>query len=186
MLKAVRMPSSLRGAAAWRIAGWKAGAKRKAIPTSSTQLRTPSGLRATATPSSSRTSALPQRLDAARPPCLATGQPAPATTNAAAVEMLKVPLPSPPVPQVSTASTESSTRTAWSRIDITIPVSSSTVSPRIRRAARMAPIWAGVALPCITRSITARAVSTSRCTPRTSRSSASRRSVSGSVIAAGR
>ena len=35
-------------------------------------------------------------------PCLATGTPAPATTMAATVEMLNVPLRSPPVPQVST------------------------------------------------------------------------------------
>ena len=37
-----------------------------------------------------------------RLPCLATRTPAPAMTSAVAVEMLKVPLVSPPVPQVST------------------------------------------------------------------------------------
>ena len=37
----------------------------------------------------------------ARLPCLATRTPAPATTNATTVEMLNVPPPSPPVPQVS-------------------------------------------------------------------------------------
>ena len=39
--------------------------------------------------------------ETARLPCLATGTPAPATTNAVVVEMLKVCSPSPPVPQVS-------------------------------------------------------------------------------------
>ena len=38
-----------------------------------------------------------------RLPCLATRTPAPATTNAVAVEILKVPRASPPVPQVSTS-----------------------------------------------------------------------------------
>ncbi len=38
---------------------------------------------------------------AARLPCLTTGTPQAATTIAAAVEILTVPAPSPPVPQVS-------------------------------------------------------------------------------------
>jgi hypothetical protein len=54
------------------------------------------------TPSASSTSALPLLLETLRLPCLATTTPAPATTKAAAVEMLKVCSPSPPVPQVST------------------------------------------------------------------------------------
>ena len=121
------------------------------------------------TPRASSTSALPQRDEAARLPCLATGQPAPATTSAAAVEMLKVPARSPPVPQVSTAGVRSGTGTAWSRIDLTIPVSSSTVSPLIRSAASKAPIWAGVATPSNISSITARAVAVSRSCPSTTR-----------------
>ena len=52
-------------------------------------------------PSASSTSALPAAEETARLPCLATGTPAPATTNAVVVEMLKVCSPSPPVPQVS-------------------------------------------------------------------------------------
>ena len=55
------------------------------------------------TPRCSRTSAEPQRELIERLPCLATRTPAPATTNAAAVETLKVPEASPPVPQVSTS-----------------------------------------------------------------------------------
>ena len=54
------------------------------------------------TPRTSSTSAEPQRELAARFPCFATRAPAAAATIAAAVEILNVPLPSPPVPQVST------------------------------------------------------------------------------------
>ena len=54
------------------------------------------------TPKASNTSAEPQRELAERLPCFATRAPAAEATIAAAVEMLKVPLSSPPVPQVST------------------------------------------------------------------------------------
>ena len=53
-------------------------------------------------PSASRTSAEPEREVKLRFPCFATRTPAPATTKAAAVEMLSVPTRPPPVPQVST------------------------------------------------------------------------------------
>ena len=56
------------------------------------------------TPSAVNTSAAPARDDSARLPCLATGMPQPATTSAAAVDMLSVPAPSPPVPTTSIAS----------------------------------------------------------------------------------
>jgi len=49
----------------------------------------------------SSTSALPDWLETERFPCFATGTPAPATTKAVVVEMLKVCAISPPVPQVS-------------------------------------------------------------------------------------
>ena len=55
------------------------------------------------TPSAVRMSAEPDFDEKLRLPCLATGTPQPATTSAAAVEMLKVPAPSPPVPTVSMA-----------------------------------------------------------------------------------
>ena len=58
-------------------------------------------------PRASRTSAEPHLLVTARLPCLATLTPAAAATRAAAVEMLKVFAPSPPVPQVSTSSSRS-------------------------------------------------------------------------------
>ena len=62
-----------------------------------------SGVRSRLTPRAASTSALPQLDDAARLPCLATFRPAPAMTNAAVVEMLKVWAPSPPVPAVSSS-----------------------------------------------------------------------------------
>jgi hypothetical protein len=100
-LKIVRTPISRRGPMACFMALWKRGAKRKAMPISARHFSAISGLSSMATPSSCSKSALPQRLDMARLPCLATGMPAPATTNAAVVEMLKVWAPSPPVPHVS-------------------------------------------------------------------------------------
>ena len=108
-----------------------------------------------ATPRASSTSAEPQAEVMARLPCLATGTPAAATTKAAAVEMLKVLLPSPPVPQVSTAPAGASTRSTRSRIAAAKPASSSTVSPRIRRATSIAASWAGDASPSITDPIAA-------------------------------
>ena len=56
------------------------------------------------TPKCSNTSAEPVLLETARLPCFATGRPVAATTIAVAVEILNVPEPSPPVPQVSTIS----------------------------------------------------------------------------------
>ena len=59
------------------------------------------------TPSASITSAEPHLELMLRLPCLATRTPAPAMASAVAVEMLKVPLVSPPVPQVSTSASRS-------------------------------------------------------------------------------
>ena len=58
-------------------------------------------VRSILTPSAVSTSAEPDFEESARLPCLATGTPQPATTSALAVEMLKLPEESPPVPQVS-------------------------------------------------------------------------------------
>ena len=68
------------------------------------------------TPSSLSTSAEPEREEIARLPCFATGTPAPATTKAAQVETLKVPLPSPPVPHVSMAPSGARTFTIFARM----------------------------------------------------------------------
>ena len=102
-------------------------------------------------------------------PCLATRRPAPATTKAVAVETLKVPDASPPVPHVSISISRSVpvcasmsaprvfTLTAFWRMTCAKPISSSTVSPFIRSAVRKAAIWALVAPPDMMASIAAAA-----------------------------
>ena len=103
-----------------------------------------SGSRSSLTPSASSTSALPHLLDAARFPCLATGTPAPAATNAAAVEMLIVCAPSPPVPTMSsTSGNPCSTRTLRSRIARAAPTISSGVSPLAASATSRAVVRIG-------------------------------------------
>jgi hypothetical protein len=72
-----------------------ARANMKPKPTSSMQRPTSSGESSMSTPSASSRSAEPQRLVLERLPCLATAQPAPAATRAAAVETLKVEGPAP-------------------------------------------------------------------------------------------
>ena len=108
-----------------------------------------SGLVSSFTPSAINTSADPDLDDKARLPCLATFNPAPAATNAAQVEILNEPDESPPVPTMSMASAGASTRSIFSRMTVTAPTSSSTVSPRTRSAMRNAPICDGVASPDI-------------------------------------
>jgi Signal transduction histidine kinase involved in nitrogen fixation and metabolism regulation len=75
--------------------------------------------------------------------------PAAATTNPAAVEMLKVPTVPPPVPQVSTIGEPAdgftviiAWRSAWAA-----PAISSNVSPLARRPSNKALIWSAVASP---------------------------------------
>jgi hypothetical protein len=118
-------------------------------------------------PSVSTTSADPHSEDTERFPCLATLRPAPATTNAVAVEMLKVPEASPPVPHVSmsisrsvpvwatTPAARTGTVTTFWRMTCANPISSSTVSPFMRRAVRKAVICALVAAPVMTASMAA-------------------------------
>src|SRR5258708_7740579 len=142
----------------------------KPKPTRSTQAATCSGPSSSFTPSASSTSALPQRLVAARLPCLATGWPSAPTTRPAAVETLKVPEESPPVPQVSTARmcAGSGTWTACSRITRASPATSSTVSPLRRSAVRKAPSCEGVATPVMISSIAAAASLSLSASPATS------------------
>ena len=121
------------------------------------------------TPSVSTTSAEPQSDDTERFPCLATRSPAPATTKAVAVETLKVPAASPPVPHVSmsmsrsvpvspaTSSGRVRMRTAFARITWAKPISSSTVSPFILSAVRKAAICALVEVPDMMASMAAAA-----------------------------
>ena len=106
------------------------------------------------TPSSLSTSAEPVLLVMLRFPCLATAIPDPTATMAAAVEMLKVPEPSPPVPQVSTRSSREDSKTVMClRMAPAAPAISATVSPLATSASRNARISSSAQMPCITRSI---------------------------------
>src|ERR1043165_5099705 len=82
------------------------------------------------TPSAVSTSAAPDFDEKARLPCLATGTPQPATTRALAVEILKVPEASPPVPTVSM-----------------VPGGAS-IASALARMMRAAAIWASKVLSC--------------------------------------
>ena len=123
---------------ACRMAVCNAGAKRNPIPISRMAAPTRSGGTSSETPSASRTSAEPHFDEIERLPCLAMCTPAPAATNAAAVEMLNVPEESPPVPQVSTSNSSgrdpsAKTGVACRRIARAKPTNSPTVSPFARR-----------------------------------------------------
>ena len=87
----MRTPMPRRVGPAWRMAGWKPGAKRKAKPTSRRAAAAEVASWSVRTPSASSTSAEPALEVIARLPCLATGTPAAAATMAAVVEMLKLP-----------------------------------------------------------------------------------------------
>src|SRR3989344_6554504 len=82
------------------------------------------------TPRYFKTSALPHFELMDLLPCFATAAPAPAATNAAAVEILNVPELSPPVPQVSTRCfTSGSILKDFSLMTFAHAVISSIVSP---------------------------------------------------------
>src|SRR5690606_24435457 len=142
-------------------------AKQKPMPASVTHRATSSGPQSMRTPRASRTSALPVEDDAARLPCLHTRPPAPATTSAASVETLIVWARSPPVPTMSTTSTSggSSRRSGAASMASSMPLSSSTVSPFIRRATMKAAICAEVAAPSSTSAMASRARSAGRSRP---------------------
>src|SRR3989338_7145030 len=103
-LKIVLVFISLRGAIAYFMALWNRGAYMKPMPISRMHFSTVWAEAFKFTPNASRTSADTHWLDAERLPCFATLSPQPATTKAAAVEMLNVFALLPPVPQVSTRS----------------------------------------------------------------------------------
>ena len=139
-------PSCRRTCATRAVARWKSGAKIKQIPCSFRQRSTTSGEAAVLTPSASRTSALPDFEEAARAPCFATGNPAPAMTNAAAVETLNRLAALEPVPAVSMKRSCRECRgVARSRIASAMPASSSTVSPLAVKAMSAAAICVSVA-----------------------------------------
>src|SRR5437016_10363991 len=143
--------SSRRTGAACFIAGWKFGANRNVMHASRRTRAASPASRLMCTPRASSTSAEPQRDVNERLPCFATEAPAPAATNAAAVEILKVGTAPPPVPQVSTRwSPAASTGTIVSRSARAAPATSSAVSPLTRSPMSSAAICAGVASPRIT------------------------------------
>src|SRR4051812_17721763 len=155
--------------------GW-CGANMKPKPTASMHSATAAGSRSMRAPRASSTSAEPLRPVALRLPCFATTQPAPAATNAAVVETLKVGRP-PPVPAVSSRSPPRAPPTVTPRASERIvrarPISSSTVSPLVRSAIRNAAACASEASPAITWPSTAAASSELRSEPDASRSIAS-------------
>ena len=81
----------------------------------------------------SRTSAEPHMLETERLPCLATLAPAAAARMAAPVEMFTDPMPSPPVPTMSTRFPSAATGTAFLSMARANPMISSGVSPCIVR-----------------------------------------------------
>src|SRR5690606_39179772 len=145
MLNRVRRPSSRRALPAWRMAPWWDGANMKPTPTVSMLRATCSGVRSRKMPAASSRSALPLLPDTARLPCLATLPPPAATTKDAALETLKMFMPSPPVPQLSTrVAPGTRTGVASSRMTSTAPTISSMLSLFMRRPMRKAPICASV------------------------------------------
>src|SRR5689334_3452180 len=140
--------SSRRTGFACRIAGWKLGAKRNVTHASRSTRAASAASMLMATPSASSTSAEPHFEVNERLPCFATTAPAPAATNAAAVEILKVGTAPPPVPHVSiSALASTSTGIIASRSARAAPATSSPVSPFTRIPISNAAISAGVASP---------------------------------------
>ena len=82
--------------------GWFSGANMNAIPVFSQHFSTPAG-DSIFTPSASSTSADPHADDTERLPAFATLQPHAAASTTAAVLMLMVSAPSPPVPTMSSS-----------------------------------------------------------------------------------
>ncbi len=117
------------------------------MPISLMQRSTCRAFRSMTIPSASRTSALPHWLEAPLLPCLAIFMPPPAATKAAAVEILKVFSPSPPVPTISSTGPGALTGTALALMTLARPVSSSAVSPLILSAVRKAASCEEVAVP---------------------------------------
>ena len=98
------------------------------------QAATSSGPRSIRAPSASSTSAEPDRPVAERLPCLAIGTPAPAATNAAVVDTLKVGRAAAGAGGVDETGRSVATGTARSRIARAMPAISPTVSPLARKA----------------------------------------------------
>ena len=98
-------------------------------------------------PNSDKTSAAPDLLESDLFPCFATGIPVPEPTNAAALDILSVLAPSPPVPTVSMALAGAFIFIALFLSIVAPDAIISDVSPLILKPIRKAPIWAFVAVP---------------------------------------
>src|SRR5690348_4194319 len=151
MFITVGMPSSRLTGPTCRIAGCMSGANMNTIPASRSALSITGSGTSIDTFSASSTSALPQSEVNDRLPCFAIRTPVPAASSAAAVEMLNVTRPPPPVPHVSTSSSGRSARstTMTFRRARTIAASSSGLSPRTRSPMRIAATCAAVASPAM-------------------------------------
>src|SRR6185437_7027432 len=149
MFMTVPIARSRRTGPTWRMAGCMLGAYMNTMPVSSSTRRIASTGISMRTPSASSTSALPHCDVKERFPCLAMRTPAPAASSAAAVEMLKVEIAPPPVPQVSTSEAGSRTGSASMarRIACAPPATSAAVSPLTRSAMRIAATCACEASP---------------------------------------
>ncbi len=86
-------------------------------------------------------------------PCFATAAPAAEATIAASEEMLKVPRPSPPVPQVSRRGTSADMATRLRCNTVAHPAISSGVIPAAFMATRKPAIWAGERFPSVSSSM---------------------------------
>ena len=167
-LNEVATPSSRRGTAAKRMAGWNAAEKQNVMPASVATAATRDAGRSRRMPRASRTSADPDFEDAERLPCLTTCAPAPAATIAAIVEMLTDIERSPPVPTTSSRRPGTEILVARPSIAAARPASSSTVSPLARSATANPAIWAGDASPDRISSMAQAACASLRSVPSTS------------------
>ena len=112
------------------------------MPACSMLLFTRATSHSTSTPRVSRMSAAPHIEVMARQPCLAMQMPSAAATSEAAVLMLKVLMPSMPVPQFSASGPHTSGRTLTVSISYMachMPAISSALAPLAVMAARNAP-----------------------------------------------
>src|SRR5712672_2470468 len=151
MFITVGIASSRLTGPTWRMAGCIWGAYMNTIPASSSARFMTGSVASMGTPSASSTSALPLREVNDRFPCFAIRTPAPAATIAAAVEILNVDTAPPPVPQVSTSESGSSTSSATMTdlSALTTPATISGLSPVTRRADSNAATCTPVASPCM-------------------------------------
>ena len=149
ILNTVLTPIAFRTGPAYFIASWYTGANIKQIFASSKTFLFCSPLSSNFTPNASSTSAAPHLLDTLRFPCLAIGIPAAANRIADVVEMLKVLLPSPPVPTISTTVLSCGTDPAFSRITSAKAVISVTLGPFACKPPKKAAIGTSCTSPLI-------------------------------------